>query len=228
MPIIISGSNGISGVDGTAAAPAVQGADNNTGVFFPAADTIAFSEGGTESLRLNAAGNAVFTGTIQTAGITTSLYPLVQGTAVASTSGTSIDFTGIPSWVRRVTVMFNGVSTNGASNIIVQLGSGSFATTGYSSQASNGTTGYGVVTTGIAAIFGISAASVAAGQCVLTQISTNLWAASCTIAFLNGTGACTVAAGVSPTLAGALDRVRITTVGGTDLFDAGTINLLWE
>jgi hypothetical protein len=153
---------------------------------------------------------------------------LTLGTAQASTSGTSIDFTGIPSWVRRVTVMFNGVSTNGSSNIIVQLGSGSFATTGYSSQASNGTTGYGVVTTGIAAIFGISAASVAAGQCVLTQISTNLWAASCTIAFLNGTGACTVAAGVSPTLAGALDRVRITTVGGTDTFDAGSINIVWE
>ena len=50
---------------------------------------------------------------------------LVSGTAVASTSGTSIDFTGIPSWVKRITVMFNGVSTSGTSFKQIQIGSGS-------------------------------------------------------------------------------------------------------
>jgi len=60
---------------------------------------------------------------------------LTSGTAVASTSGTSIDFTGIPSWVKRITVMFNGVSTNGSSDNLVQIGSGSVETTGYSSSA---------------------------------------------------------------------------------------------
>jgi len=53
MPVVINGSTGISGVDGSAGTPAVQGSDTNTGVFFPAADTIAFSEGGTEAMRIN-------------------------------------------------------------------------------------------------------------------------------------------------------------------------------
>jgi hypothetical protein len=57
MPVIINGSTGISGTDGSAATPAVQGTDGNTGMFFPAADTIAFAEGGTEVMRLDASGN---------------------------------------------------------------------------------------------------------------------------------------------------------------------------
>ena len=57
MPVTIDGTNGISGVDGSASTPAVQGADTNTGMFFPAADTIAFAEGGTEVMRINSSGN---------------------------------------------------------------------------------------------------------------------------------------------------------------------------
>ena len=57
------------------------------------------------------------TGTLVVSGINSAI---TAGTAVASTSGTSIDFTGIPSWVKRITVMFNGVSTNGTSNIQIQ------------------------------------------------------------------------------------------------------------
>lgn len=226
MPIIISGSNGISGVDGTAAAPAVQGADNNTGVFFPAADTIAFSEGGTESLRLNASGNAVFTGTVQVAGITTDIYPRVLGTAVASTSGTAIDFTGIPSWVRRVTVMFNSVSTNGTSNLLVQIGSGSVVTTGYNSTASSGASAANS-TAGFIVTQNITAATGQSGAATLLFVSGNLWVSSGTLAFSNAS-ASNFFGGASPALSGALDRVRITTVGGIDLFDAGSVNILWE
>ena len=57
MPIVIDGTNGISGVDGTAASPAIEGTDSNTGIFFPAADTIAFAEGGTEVARFDSSGN---------------------------------------------------------------------------------------------------------------------------------------------------------------------------
>ena len=57
MPITISGSTGIAGVDGSASTPAVQGTDTNTGMFFPAADTIAFVEGGTEVMRIDSSGN---------------------------------------------------------------------------------------------------------------------------------------------------------------------------
>jgi hypothetical protein len=228
MPIIISGSNGISGVDGTAAAPAVQGADNNTGMFFPAVDTIAFSEGGVEALRLNSSGNAVFTGTIQVAGITTSLYPLVQGTAVASTSGTAIDFTGIPSWARRITVMLNGVSTNGTSNGLIQLGtSGGVVATGYAGagafgpaySASNYTTGFGMP------IFS-AATVVVEGAVTITNLTGNIWVAAGTMSRSDGAVSGTTAGRV--TLGAVLDRVRLTTVAGTDVFDAGSVNILWE
>jgi hypothetical protein len=70
----------------------------------------------------------------------------LSGTAVASTSGTSIDFTSIPAWVKKITVMFDRVSTNGTSFVQVQLGtSGGFVITGYVSAASN--TGTGISST---------------------------------------------------------------------------------
>lgn len=60
MSLILSGTDGLSDVDGSAATPAIRGTDANTGIFFPAADTIAFSEGGTESMRLDSSGNLQF------------------------------------------------------------------------------------------------------------------------------------------------------------------------
>jgi hypothetical protein len=51
MTVIISGDNGVSDVDGSAGTPAIRGTDANTGIFFPAADTIAFAEGGAEAMR---------------------------------------------------------------------------------------------------------------------------------------------------------------------------------
>ena len=60
MAITISGTTGIAGVDGSASTPAVQGTDTNTGIFFPAADTIAFAEGGTEVMRLDSSANLQF------------------------------------------------------------------------------------------------------------------------------------------------------------------------
>jgi len=57
MSLILSGTDGLSDVDGTAATPAIRGTDANTGIFFPAADTIAFAEGGVESMRIDSSGN---------------------------------------------------------------------------------------------------------------------------------------------------------------------------
>jgi hypothetical protein len=57
MSLILSGTNGLSDVDGSAATPAIRGTDTNTGIFFPAADTIAFAEGGVEAMRLDSSGN---------------------------------------------------------------------------------------------------------------------------------------------------------------------------
>jgi hypothetical protein len=61
MAISINGTTGIAGVDGSAGTPAVQGSDTNTGVFFPAADTIAFAEGGAEVMRIDSSGNVLVT-----------------------------------------------------------------------------------------------------------------------------------------------------------------------
>jgi hypothetical protein len=151
--------------------------------------------------------------------------PLTLSTAVASTSGTSIDFTSIPSWVKRITVMFDGVSTNGSSNGLIQIGSGSFVTSGYLG-GSNSSGTEALFTAG----FGIrnmdAAAAVTHGSIQLLNVSGNNWVVSGFTSRSNS-GASGGTAG-SVALSGTLDRVRITTVNGTDTFDAGSINILYE
>jgi len=152
---------------------------------------------------------------------------IVRTTAVNSTSGTSIDFTGIPAWVERITVMFQGVSTSGTSFILVQLGTGSttYTTSGYlgavnsANSISNQTTGFGVVGQP-------AAANVLHGSATITNISGNNWVYAGTIYLSNTPGGGGGAGSVS--LGAALTAVRITTVNGTDTFDAGSINIIYE
>jgi hypothetical protein len=154
---------------------------------------------------------------------------LTSGTAQASTSGTSIDFTSIPSWVKRITVMFSGVSTNGASPVQVQIGAGSVTTSGYVSTCANGYAANSLAvdssSTGFITQFA-SASSARNGQMVLTNISGNIWVSAHMMGDISGQGG--GVGGGNITLSGVLDRVRITTVGGTNTFDAGTINILYE
>lgn len=151
---------------------------------------------------------------------------MVRATAVTA-SGTSIDFTGIPSWAKRITVMFNGVSTNGISQKIVQLGSTTFKTTSYSSghgYLGTGTTCYNT-TTG----FGFGAPShgdIAYVQMIISLIDTNSYLSTHSGGFSPTPYA--VSGGGSVTLSGVLDIIRITTVNGTDTFDAGSINIMYE
>ena len=164
-------------------------------------------------------------------GVTGQIYPIVRGAAVASTSGTSVDFTGIPSWVKRITVMFNGVSTNGSSLLRVQLGSGSVTTSGYLGASvgptqSQTTTGVQFASGFDVQPFSASASSVYVGTVVFTLVTSNTW--SC-FGIVTQTGSVTAAVlGGAIPLGGTLDRVRITTVNGTDLFDAGSINIMYE
>jgi hypothetical protein len=151
---------------------------------------------------------------------------IVSGTAQNSTSGTAIDFTGISSWVKRVTVMFNGVSTNGTSFPQVQIGSGSFATSGYNSTATSaaGTVGTTSATSGFV-MRATGATNLISGQMVLTLVSGNNWASS----HMLKVSTSEVAFGAGDvSISGTLDRVRITTVNGTDTFDAGSINIIYE
>jgi hypothetical protein len=151
---------------------------------------------------------------------------LVSGTSVASTSGTSIDFTGLPSWVKRVTVMFDGVSTNGTSAMLIQLGdSGGIETTGYNSSASNAGNTATSYTNGFPATDGSVAASVYSGVYTVVTLGSNIHSAS---GIFGASGDQQSVGAGSKTLSATLDRVRITTVNGTDTFDAGSINILYE
>lgn len=168
-----------------------------------------------------------FSGAVQASGVATNLYPLVSGTAVASTSGTSIDFTGIPSWVKRITVMFSSLSTNGASPPQVQIGSTTFVTSGYlgaamsGAEVTNNSTGF-LLNSGT-----FIASGVLSGGLILSNLSGNVWVS------YGASGRSDIARGFSlggvlTTLSGTLDRVRVITFNGTDTFDAGSINILYE
>ena len=155
---------------------------------------------------------------------------ITSGTAVASTSGTSIDFTSIPSWVKRVTVMFNLVSTNGTSPFLIQIGSGSITSTGYISGGTSlipaSAIQYATSTAGFVCSNTNSAGGTVQGAYRISLLSGNIYVADGNAHNTNGASMNCMAGGV--TLSGVLDRVRITTVGGTDTFDAGTINILYE
>ena len=150
---------------------------------------------------------------------------ITLSTAVASTSGTSIDFTALPSWVKRITVIFSGVSVNGTANILIQLGSGSVTTSGYASQ-SYGTNNAGITSTsGFACLVGASSQSIL-GTVTINLITGNTWVSSHGYT-IPGSTVSTVGGG-NVTLGGSIDRLRITTTNGTDTFDAGSINILYE
>ena len=152
-----------------------------------------------------------------------------SGTAQASTSGTSIDFTGIPAGVKRITVMLYNVSTNGANDLIVQVGNGSIVTTGYLTQrtyvaatAANANASY---TNCIASLPTNTAADTKMAQIIITNVTGNTWIASCISSTINTVSGYSNG-GIA--LGSALDRVRVTSTTGSDTFDAGSINILYE
>jgi len=165
-------------------------------------------------------------------GTPTGVGVLTSGTAV-SASSTSVDFTGIPSWVKRITVMLVGISTNGSSLLRFQLGSGSPTTSGYlgaqisitagqATGGNNSSSGFDIQTYGPAA----TAAALYSGSIVFTLTTGNTWTGSGIVGQQANATAGVVAGYIA--LSGTLDRVRITTVNGTDTFDAGSINILYE
>ena len=199
--------------DGTAAAPSLTfGSDTNTGIYRVGADTLGLAAGGVKIAEIRSDGVSGF---IRTA------------TAVTA-SGTAVDFTGIPSWVKRITVMFSGVSTSGTSSHSFLLGTSSgFATSGYTGVS--GYFGGAVASTNLSTSF-VSysdlASDLKSGMIVFSLIGSNTW--SCAGQSAYHARAFTQFTTGSVTLSGTLDRVRITTVNGTDTFDAGTINILYE
>ena len=160
--------------------------------------------------------------------------PLTLATAKAfnwngSSSNVVLDFESIPSWVSRITVNVNSLSTSGSSAIIVRIGSGSFLTSGYTGSSSTtvtGATGALQLTSGFPLSISNSASSSLFGSLTLSRQSGNDWNASGSLGA--GNEPRTYTTGGSVSLSGTLDRLRITTGNGTDTFDAGSVNIMYE
>lgn len=156
--------------------------------------------------------------------------PLVSATKV-SASGTSVDFTSIPAWVSRITIMFSDLSTNGTSLLRIRVGTGGTPdTTSYICTSTMLTAGAATSTSTAGWDFYTSvpaAGESRSGHAVLTLMGSNTWVISALIGSQGGTSS-TITMGGNHAIAGALDIVRITTVNGTDTFDAGDINILYE
>lgn len=156
---------------------------------------------------------------------------LTSGAAIATTSGTAHDFTGIQSWVKKITVMLNGVSGSGTSSFRIQLGtSGGVENTGYggSNTSSTTTTHSTAAWAGSGADLGSvnAAANQYSGNVTLCLVSGNTWTISGSVGGSNASYFWNLAG--TKTLSGTLDRIRLTTVNGTDTFDAGTFNIMYE
>ena len=216
----VSGTSTLTGAATSSAFIPSGSSIPTNGVFLPSANTLAFATNSTNQVSISSGG--IVTGTAGN-------LMLVQGTAQNTTSGTSIDFTGIPSWAKRITINFSGVSTTGTSSPLIQLGSTSFTTSGYLCSSSTITTAAssqqstaGFIITGA----GVVSGTTISGSIFISLLTGNTWVSSTALALTNAAG--TVTGGGNVTLSGTLDRVRITTVGGTDTFDAGSINIQYE
>ena len=232
--IIVSGTTTITAFDTVAAgivrdvlfSGALTLTHNGTSLILPGAANITTAANDTAAFRSLGSGTWVCLWYKRAA-----MSGIILGSPTASTSGTSIDFTGIPPWAKRITMTFAGMSTNGTNSPLIQIGpSGGPETSGYLGSTNSGATAVNA-TTGIQLTAGGSASAVFHGSVILTLLdaSTNTWAAA-----LGGVGRSDTTTnpssygGYSKSLAGVLDRIRLTTVGGTDTFDAGKVNIAYD
>lgn len=207
--------------------------DGSTGVpLSPVTGTLAVANGGTGVTTSTGSGANVLGTSPSISGAVMSTMAssvITSGTAVASTSGTSIDFTGIPSWVKRITILLHRVSTTGIVPLLYQLGtSGGIVSTGYVSSGSYQGAGQGGLqsTSGLLNGAGGAILDTSVGITTICNFGSNTWVSSS----ISGDGSAdyTKIGGGSITLGGTLDRIRITTTTGTPTFDAGSINILYE
>lgn len=207
MTLILNGSSGISGVDGTIGNPALIGSDPGTGIRFSTGEVSASING--------VSGNVA----------------LISGTARTATPNTEIVFTGIPSWAKRLTVVFSTLSLTGSGNILLQLGTSvGIESTGYNSTAnflqgglsSNSvTSSFGIV------LFAGNTLNQLTGSVVFNNISGNLWVATGMWNYANQTTTTGFTAG-DKTLSGVLSQLRINSSNAGDAFDSGSVNIIYE
>lgn len=216
MPLRLNGSE-----SGYVELTAPANAGNNS-IVLPSDGITLVSTNGTQTLtNKTLTSSTISGGTITTGNITT-----------FSTGGTAapIDYTGIPSWAKKITVMFDGVSVNGTDNILIQLGTSSgVETTSYSfygayltdaSQTSITSTSGFLVTIG-------NALTVIYGSVQISLMGSNIWICSYGVGGVLGAANYGFTGGGRKALSGTLDRVRIT-VTGSNLFDLGSVNIMYE
>jgi hypothetical protein len=146
----------------------------------------------------------------------------------SSAGPTAVNFTDIPSWVKKITVMVAGVSLSGGSGLRFRLGtSGGVAISGYAGansqlagtiNSTNYSAGFDCTVT--------SATDLVSGSIVFTNLTGNTWTTLGNMAMSTQARNMLICGSIA--LAGTLDRVQVTTLNGTDLFDAGSINVLYE
>ena len=204
--------------------------NSNTGISTPPVSVLGDTSGSITFAAPAVAG----TNTQTLVAATGTLAPLIAGTAQTApfaSPNTYADFTGIPSWVKRITVMLNGVSTNGTNQLLFQLGdAGGVETTGYASNALTTSTSSAANTTNSTTGFQggsvNSSSNLFSGAVVFTALGSNAFVCQGSISNTGDSRFMSISGG--KTLSDTLTQVRITTVGGTDTFDAGTINILYE
>ena len=192
------------------------------GMYLSAANTLDFATNTTNQVSISSGG--IVTGTAGN-------LMLVSGTAISSpfSTPTAPGFTGIPSWVKRITVMVSALSPSSTANMLIQLGSTTYTTTGYrgvgqnwgpsSTTTTSYTTGFGIGnTTG-------TAADSFNGLFTISLLGSNIWTCSGSVGRDNSNLGSATAGAV--TLSGTLDRIRFY-IDGTATFDAGTINIQYE
>jgi hypothetical protein len=166
---------------------------------------------------LTSVGSISTSGTVTASGLIlgTETVQLIKLETAKTATGTNIDFTGIPSWAKKITIMFNNVSLNNTEYYLIRLGTSSgIETTGYASASIGTTANNGFI------LFENNASSNTTGHMVLTLVGSNIWISSHAVRIAYGGG--------SKTLSATLDRVRITSNSGTASFDNGSINILIE
>jgi hypothetical protein len=183
------------------------------------------AEAGSNTLTIPASTGEMLT----TVSTSSNVIPTINNaTAVATTSGTAIDFTSIPSGVKRISMMFNQVSCNGTAPRLIQIGtSGGLVTSGYiSSGAHAGAAQAGLVSTaGFLMGAGGAVLDKTVGIVTIQTLGSNIWAMESSTA--DGTAQYIKCGGGSITLGGVLDRVRLSTTSGAT-FDHGSVNIAWE
>jgi len=182
----------------------------------------------TISEKTSAAGVTIDGVLIKDGEVAASARPISIGTLRTASGQTELDFPNIPSWVKRITIGLNAISTNGSVIPLVQVGTSSgYVTSGYTSACVAVPAASATDTSGFVMANAWAATYLVSGQIVLQLIdATNrTWVCSGVHLLTNGAALFTMSGSIS--LAAALDRVRLR-MDGSNQFDGGSVNILFE